>query len=54
MNGKEEGYIEGEMNKTIEFIKKLTTNNGCTIEDAMELLDIPMLERTKYIHKILS
>jgi len=54
LNGKEEGYIEGEMNKTIEFIKKLTTNNGCTIEDAMELLDIPMLERPKYIHKILS
>ena len=54
LNGKEEGYIEGEMNKTIEFIKKLTTKNGFTIEDAMELLDIPMLERPKYIHKILS
>ena len=54
LNGKEEGYAEGEMNKTIEFIKKLTTKNSCTIEDAMELLDIPMLERPKYIHKILS
>ena len=52
--GEIKGYAEGEMNKTIEFIKKLTTKNDCTIEDAMELLDIPMLERPKYIHKILS
>ena len=51
---RDEGKMEGEMNKTIEFIKKLTTKNDCTIEDAMELLDIPMLERPKYIHKILS
>ncbi|MBS5113859.1 MAG: hypothetical protein KHZ15_14450, partial [Coprobacillus cateniformis] len=52
--GEIKGYAEGEMNKTIEFIKKLTTKNGCTIDDAMELLDIPMVERPKYIHKILS
>ena len=51
---RDEGKMEGEMNKTIEFIKKLTTKNDCTIEDAMELLDIPMLERPKYIHKVLS
>ena len=54
MNGKEEGYIEGEMNKTIEFIKKLTTKNGCTIEDAMELLDIPPVERQQYRQRIVS
>ena len=52
--GKMEGYVEGEMNKTIEFIKKLTTKNGCTIEDAMELLDIPPVERQQYRQRIVS
>ena len=52
--GKMEGYVEGEMNKTIEFIKKLTTKNGFTIEDAMELLDIPPVERQQYRQRIVS
>lgn len=52
--GEIKGYAEGEMNKTIEFIKKLTTKNGCTIEDAMELLDIPPVERQQYRQRIVS
>lgn len=52
--GKMEGYVEGEMNKTIEFIKKLITKHSYTIDEVMDLLDIPESQHQQYIEKILS
>ena len=42
------------MNKTIEFIKKLITKHSYTIDEVMDLLDIPESQHQQYIEKILS
>ena len=52
--GEIKGYAEGEMNKTIEFIKKLITKHSYTIDEVMDLLDIPESQHQQYIEKILS
>ena len=58
LNGKEEGYMEGEKigkdKERMKLIKKLMMKNSCTIEDAMELLDIPPIERQQYRQRIVS
>lgn len=51
---RDEGKMEGEMNKTIEFIKKLITKHSYTIDEVMDLLDIPESQHQQYIEKILS
>ena len=52
--GEIKGYADGEMNKTIEFIKKLITKHSYTIDEVMDLLDIPESQHQQYIEKILS
>ena len=55
---RDEGYMEGEKigkdKERMKLIKKLMMKNSCTIEDAMELLDIPPVERQQYRQRIVS
>ncbi len=55
---RDEGYMEGEKigkdKERMKLIKKLMMKNSCTIEDAMELLDIPPIERQQYRQRIVS
>ena len=55
---RDEGYMEGEKigkdKERMKLIKKLMMKNSCTIEDAMDLLDIPESQHQQYIEKILS
>lgn len=52
--GIQKGIEKGAQEKQIEIIKKLMVKNSCSIEEAMDMIDVPKDEREEYTKLILG
>ena len=52
--GRQDGLAEGEIIGILKSIRKLIAKNGYTLEEALDFLDIPKEEQSKYIEKFTS
>ena len=52
--GKQDGLAEGEIKGILKSIRKLIAKKGYTLEEALDFLDIPKDEQSKYIEKFTS
>ena len=48
-DGRKEGRMEGRDSAVVASLKSLIKNTKATVEEAMNMLDIPVADRSKYM-----